>query len=73
MSRSLVSRSQTLDMIELELSHARDLASHPDDDVLRYLIDMAILEAKSKPRALGADDIKVFVAGLRHPERKKVG
>lgn len=62
-----------LEMIEIDLNNARDMASHPDDDVLRYLIDMAILEAKSNRHARSADDRKLFVAGLGHPERKNVG
>jgi len=51
-----------LELIEIELTRARDMAEHPDDDVLRYLIDMAILEARSKNRSQGAgrNDRKEF-------------
>ena len=51
-----------LELIEIELTRARNMAEHPGDDVLRYLIDMAILEARSKNRSQGAgrNDRKEF-------------
>ena len=41
-----MSRSETLRVVETELSRARDMVKHPDDEVLRYLIDIAISEAR---------------------------
>jgi hypothetical protein len=48
-----VSRSETLQLIEIELTRARKMAEGPGDEVLRYLIDMAILEATSKNDSRG--------------------
>jgi hypothetical protein len=63
-----------LKLIETELSSARNKASHPDDGVLRYLIDMAIQEARSKGRSRGpgTDDATDFAGGIRRPEQKRV-
>ena len=47
-SEELVSRSDTLRSIETELTKAREMAECPADEVLRYLIDMAILEVQAK-------------------------
>jgi hypothetical protein len=57
-----VSRSDMLELIEIELTRARNMAEHPGADVLRYLIDMAILEARSKNRSQGPgrEDRKEF-------------
>jgi hypothetical protein len=57
-----VSRSEMLQLIEIELTRARKLAERPGDEVLCYLIDMAILEARSKDRFQGGagDDRKEF-------------
>lgn len=57
-----MSRSEMLDLIEIELTRARNMAEHPGDDVLRYLIDMAILEARSKncSQGPGRDGRKEF-------------
>jgi hypothetical protein len=45
-----VSRLETLRSIEKELSKVREIARHPDDWVLRHLIDLAILEAQNEYR-----------------------
>jgi hypothetical protein len=52
-SEEPVSRSETLQLIEIELTRARKMAEGPGDEVLRYLIDMAILEATSKNDSRG--------------------
>jgi hypothetical protein len=46
--RSYTSRSQMLKTIEAELSNVRNMANHPEDEVLRYFIDMSILEVRNK-------------------------
>ena len=43
-----VSRSETLRLIETELTRTRDRVKNPADDVLRYLIDLALSETQSK-------------------------
>jgi hypothetical protein len=45
-SEEVVSRSETLERIEQQLHAVRERARHPDDAMLRYLIDMAIEEAR---------------------------
>jgi hypothetical protein len=45
-----VLRTETLSLIESELSKARSLADQADQDVLCYLIDLAIAEVKSEAR-----------------------
>jgi hypothetical protein len=43
-----------LDLVEIELIRVRNMAVQAEDTMLLYLIDMAIMEAKSKaglPRA----------------------
>jgi hypothetical protein len=47
--------SEVLKSIEIELTRARNMAEHADYDVLCYLIDMAISEAKSKAYPNGGD------------------
>ncbi|HKN27793.1 MAG TPA: hypothetical protein VJY34_07865 [Roseiarcus sp.] len=42
-----------LDLIEIELTRVRRMAEHADDGFLLYLLDMAILEANRRARALG--------------------
>jgi len=42
-----VSRLETLKVAERELGKIRETAKHPDDAMLRYLIDMAIAEVRS--------------------------
>jgi len=48
-----VLRTETLLLIESELSKVRKLADRADEDVLCYLIDLAIAEAKSEARPVG--------------------
>jgi hypothetical protein len=43
-----MSRAEILKSIEAELSRVRDMASRANESILLYLIDMAILEVKSK-------------------------
>ncbi len=43
-------RTETLSLIENELSKVRNLADRADEDVLCYLIDLAIAEVKSEAR-----------------------
>ncbi len=50
-----MSGSEVLKSIEIELTRARNLAEHADYGVLRYLIDMAISEAKSNAYRNGGD------------------
>lgn len=62
-SEEPVSRSEMLELIEIELTKARKMAERPGDEVLCYLIDMAILEARSKNRSEGGgrdDRIELF-------------
>ena len=40
--------SEILELVQFELSNARNMAEHADDGFLLYLIDMAILEVKRK-------------------------
>ena len=44
-----------LELVEIELKRVRSMAAHADDDALLYLIDMAIMEAKSKASSAAAD------------------
>lgn len=52
-----MSSSEMLKLIETELGSVRNMAEHVaencDDGFLLYLIDMAILEVKSKARSRG--------------------
>jgi hypothetical protein len=48
-----VLRRETLSLIESELSKVRKLADRADEDVLCYLIDLAIAEVKSESRPVG--------------------
>ncbi len=41
-----MSRSETLKLVETYLSRARDMVQRSDDDVLCYLIDVAISETQ---------------------------
>jgi hypothetical protein len=52
-SEETVLRTETLSLIERELSKIRKLADRADEDVLCYLIDLAIAEAKSQARPAG--------------------
>jgi hypothetical protein len=58
-----VSNSEMLKLIERDLSNARSMAEHvaegPDDGLLLYLIDMAILEVKSKARSDGGSTTRM--------------
>jgi hypothetical protein len=47
--------SETLELVEIELRRVRSMAARADDGALLYLIDMAILEAKSKASSPAAD------------------
>ena len=63
-AREAVSRSETLERIEHELYAVRERARHPDDTMLRYLIDMAIEEARD---ASGRqDDAQTLSVSARH-------
>jgi hypothetical protein len=63
-ARKVVSRSETLEQIEHELHAVRERARHPDDAMLRYLIDMAIEEARG---AVGrSDEERTLSVGVRH-------
>jgi hypothetical protein len=45
----LAATSETiLELVEIELRRVRSMAARADDDALLYLIDMAIMEAKSR-------------------------
>jgi len=44
----LMSRSEILKSIEVELSTVRDMAERANESILVYLVDMAILEVQSK-------------------------
>jgi hypothetical protein len=48
-----VLRIETLSLIESELSKVRKLADQADEEVLCYLIDLAIEEVKSEARPVG--------------------
>ncbi len=39
------------DLIEIELTRVRRMAEHSSDDLLLYLIDMAIIQANAKARS----------------------
>ena len=47
--------SEILELVQFELSNARNMAEHADDGFLLYLIDMAILEVKRKSCSGDAD------------------
>jgi hypothetical protein len=44
----LMSRSEILRSIEVELGTVRDMAERANESILVYLVDMAILEVQSK-------------------------
>ena len=44
----LMSRSEILRLIEVELGRVRDMAERANESILVYLVDMAILEVQSK-------------------------
>jgi hypothetical protein len=44
----LMSRSEILRSIEVELGTVRDMAERANESILVYLLDMAILEVQSK-------------------------
>jgi hypothetical protein len=46
--RDKVSRSETLKLVETYLSRARDMMQGPEDDVLSYLIDVALSETQDR-------------------------
>ena len=46
-------RTETISLIESGLSKVRNLADRADEDVLCYLIDLAIAEVKSEARPVG--------------------
>ena len=46
-------RTETISLIESGLSKVRNLADRADEDVLCYLIDLAIAEVKSESRPVG--------------------
>ena len=46
-------KTETLSLIASELSKARNLADRADEDVLCYLIDLAIAQVKSEARPAG--------------------
>ena len=52
-SEEPVLRTETLSLIESELGKVRKLADRADENVLCYLIDLAIAEAKSEARPAG--------------------
>jgi hypothetical protein len=43
-----------LELVEIELKRVRSIAAQADDSVLLYLIDMAIMEVKSKASSSSA-------------------
>ena len=47
--------SEILELVQFELSNARNMAEHADNGFLLYLIDMAILEVKRKSCSGDAD------------------
>ena len=49
-----VSPETMLDLVEIELIRVRNMAVQAEDTMLLYLIDMAIMEAKSKTGYSGA-------------------
>jgi hypothetical protein len=53
-----VLRTETLSLIESELSKVRNLADRADQNVLCYLIDLAIAEVKSEARPVGDRDAR---------------
>ena len=53
-----MSRLETLRSIETELSKMREVLTHPDDAVLRFLINLAIEEVQSTYRDEFAQDSK---------------
>ena len=67
-------RSEKFKRLELELCRARDMAGDPADEVLRYLIDMAILEARARQSSLGkqSDNLTEFPTRRQHPNPYKV-
>jgi hypothetical protein len=70
-----VLRSEKLKRLELELCRARDMAGEPADEVLRYLIDMAILEARARESSLGKqlDNLAEFPTRRHQPNPHRVG
>ena len=52
-----------LELVEIELKRVRSMAAQADDAALLYLIDMAIMEAKSKASSAAADDGKNYACG----------
>ena len=46
-------RTEALSLIESQLRKVRNLADRADEDVLCYLIDLAIAEVKSEARPVG--------------------
>ena len=66
-AREAVSRSETLERIEHELYAVRERARHPDDTMLRYLIDMAIEEARGAScQQDDADDAQTLSVSASH-------
>jgi hypothetical protein len=63
-AREAVSRSKTLERIEHELYAVRERARHPDDAMLRYLIDMAIEEARGASSQ--RDEAQTLSVSVRH-------
>jgi hypothetical protein len=52
-SEERVLRTETLSLIESALRKVRKLADRADEDVLCYLIDLAIAEVKREARPVG--------------------
>jgi hypothetical protein len=59
-SEKLMSRLETLRSVETELSKVREVLTHPDDSVLRYLIDLVIAEVQNAYRDEPKPDRKKF-------------
>jgi hypothetical protein len=63
-SEERVLRTETLSLIESELRKVRKLADRADEDVLCYLIDLAIAEVKCEARPVGDTETRRTQQGL---------
>lgn len=66
-----MSRSETLKLVETYLSRARDVVERTDDDVLRYLIDTAISEARDLIGFENSEARRQPTSHLKREDRKK--
>jgi hypothetical protein len=70
-SEKLVSRLETLRLVETELGKVREVLTHPDDLILCYLIDLAIGELQNAYRDEPKPDRKKFPMLVQNYSPKK--